>query len=131
MFGAADLLFTIWQNYVIILLGNYLCVWLYGGQQDLVPKRTGREVKTMSRISPELKQPPRFATDASGKPTVVTLDTVAYITLLVRANAIDPVRAILPGTHYNLSEAINIPMRLGLGKRNLECARTFSMRWIL
>jgi hypothetical protein len=44
----------------------------------------------MSKISPELKKPPRFATDADGKPTAVTLDAVAYITLLIRANVTDP-----------------------------------------
>ena len=32
---------------------------------------------------------PKFSGDASGKPKTVTLSTVAYITLLVRANVID------------------------------------------
>ncbi len=36
-----------------------------------------------------LKQSPQFATDANGKPTSVTLDTVAYVTLLVRGNVTD------------------------------------------
>ncbi|MBM4081664.1 MAG: hypothetical protein FJ278_18315 [Planctomycetes bacterium] len=44
----------------------------------------------MSDTTLELKAPPQFATDAGGKPTAVTLDTVAYVTLLVRANATDP-----------------------------------------
>ena len=43
----------------------------------------------MGEANSELKQPPRFATDASGKPTTVTLDIVVYITLLVRANVTD------------------------------------------
>lgn len=38
----------------------------------------------------ELKSPPRFSLDAEGHPTAVTLDTAAYITLLVRANITDP-----------------------------------------
>jgi hypothetical protein len=44
----------------------------------------------MSKTSLELKRPPQFATDADGKPTAVTLDTAAYITLLVRADVTDP-----------------------------------------
>ncbi len=36
-----------------------------------------------------LKQSPHFTTDANGKPTSVTLDTIAYITLLVQANVTD------------------------------------------
>lgn len=44
----------------------------------------------MSHTSLELKPPPPFTTDAEGKPTAVTLDTIAYIALLVRANATDP-----------------------------------------
>jgi hypothetical protein len=38
----------------------------------------------------ELKLLPRFATDDDGKPTSVILDTIAYVTLLVRANVTDP-----------------------------------------
>ncbi len=44
----------------------------------------------MSHTSLELKPPPQFATDADGKPTAVTLGTIAYIKLLVRANVTDP-----------------------------------------
>ena len=33
---------------------------------------------------------PQFSTDAESKPKAVTLSTVAYITLLVRADATDP-----------------------------------------
>lgn len=43
----------------------------------------------MSKTSPELKQTPRFAVDAHGKPTAVTIDMAAYVALLIKANAID------------------------------------------
>jgi hypothetical protein len=52
-------------------------------------EKIAREMKTMSKITSESKQPPRFATNDNGKPMTVTLDTVAYITLLVRANVTD------------------------------------------
>ncbi|MBI3660077.1 hypothetical protein HY230_06360 [Candidatus Acetothermia bacterium] len=44
----------------------------------------------MSKLVTELKPRPKFATDRKGKPTRVTLDTVAYVTLLVQANITDP-----------------------------------------
>jgi hypothetical protein len=44
----------------------------------------------MDDTSLELKSPPKFTTDAEGRPTAVTLETIAYITLLVRANVTDP-----------------------------------------
>ena len=44
----------------------------------------------MSDTKFELKPPPQFTTDSEGKPTSVTLDTIAYIALLVKANVTDP-----------------------------------------
>ena len=44
----------------------------------------------MNSTSPALRPPAQFATDAGGKSTAVTLDTTAYIALLVRANVTDP-----------------------------------------
>ena len=44
----------------------------------------------MSKPGLELKPRPKFATDPKGKPKTVTLDTVAYVTLLVKANITDP-----------------------------------------
>ena len=38
----------------------------------------------------ELARPPRFAAGPDGKTTAVTLDTVAYVSLLVRSNITDP-----------------------------------------
>lgn len=38
----------------------------------------------------ELNPPPQFLTNFSGRSTAVTLDPVAYITLLVRSNTTDP-----------------------------------------
>jgi hypothetical protein len=43
----------------------------------------------MGAATADLKAP-QFTTDAVGKPVGVKLDTVAYITLLVRANVTDP-----------------------------------------
>jgi hypothetical protein len=43
----------------------------------------------MSKTSPELKQTPRFTVDAHGKPIAATMDMAAYVTLLIKANAID------------------------------------------
>ena len=47
------------------------------------------EVKTMGKTMIKLRQPPQFSTTDDGKPTEVTLSTVGYITLLIRANVID------------------------------------------
>jgi hypothetical protein len=44
----------------------------------------------MSETDLELENPPQFTTDAEGKPTAVTLDTLSYIALLVRANVTTP-----------------------------------------
>jgi len=46
-----------------------------------------------------LKRPPQFTTDAEGKPIGVRLDTSAYVTLLVQANATDPA-LWPPGTQH-------------------------------
>lgn len=43
----------------------------------------------MHNLSADLK-PPQFTTDADGKATGVRLDAAAYVSLLVRANAMDP-----------------------------------------
>ncbi len=37
-----------------------------------------------------LKRPPRFTTDAKGRPVGVTLETSTYVALLVQANITDP-----------------------------------------
>ena len=47
---------------------------------------------------------PQFTTDARGKPVGVKLDTVAYVTLLVRANATDP--ALWPPGMQNGADAL-------------------------
>ena len=44
----------------------------------------------MNNTSLDLKSPPKFRTDHQGRPTAVTLDTPAYITLLVRSNVTNP-----------------------------------------
>ena len=44
----------------------------------------------MSHTTLELARPPRFVTGPDGKATAVTLDTVAYVSLLVRSNITDP-----------------------------------------
>ena len=44
----------------------------------------------MGHTTLELARPPRFATGPAGKTTAVTLDTVAYVSLLVRSNITDP-----------------------------------------
>ena len=44
----------------------------------------------MSETSLALSTPPQFVTDVDDTPTAVTLDPVAYVTLLVRANITDP-----------------------------------------
>ncbi len=44
----------------------------------------------MKKADLELPTPLEFATDAKGKPTTVTLDTAAYVALLVRASITDP-----------------------------------------
>jgi len=47
-------------------------------------------MKTVTKTRLALKQPPRFETDAEGRSRAVTLDTPAYIALLVQANLTDP-----------------------------------------
>lgn len=44
----------------------------------------------MKKTDLELPTPLEFATNAKGNPTTVTLDTAAYVALLVRANITDP-----------------------------------------
>jgi hypothetical protein len=44
----------------------------------------------MNQTSLELRPPPKFVTHANGKAAAVTLDPVAYVTLLIRANVTDP-----------------------------------------
>lgn len=49
-----------------------------------------RRTKGKAEASSELKPLPSFTRDAEGKLTMVTLDTAAYVTLLVQANITDP-----------------------------------------
>lgn len=44
----------------------------------------------MNEVSLEFNNPPEFITDAEGKPTVVALETAAYVKLLVHANVVNP-----------------------------------------
>ena len=43
----------------------------------------------MSDTNFGLKPPPQFTTNSEGKPTTVTLETAAYIALLIKANLTD------------------------------------------
>lgn len=44
----------------------------------------------MRKTSIQLQPAPRFVTKGDGKATAVTLDPLAYVTLLVKANVTDP-----------------------------------------
>jgi hypothetical protein len=44
----------------------------------------------MRKTSVQLEPAPRFVTKGDGKATAVTLDPLAYVTLLVKANVTDP-----------------------------------------
>ena len=47
-------------------------------------------MRTLTKTKLGLKEPPRFETDAEGRSKAVTLDTPAYISLLVQASLTDP-----------------------------------------
>ncbi len=50
--------------------------------------QASRKKKSQDEVA--VKSVPHFVTDDQGKPTTVTLDTAAYVALLVQANITDP-----------------------------------------
>jgi hypothetical protein len=50
--------------------------------------RASRKKKNQDAVA--VKSLPHFVTDDQGKPSTVTLDTAAYVALLVQANTTDP-----------------------------------------